>query len=117
MDSIAECQKNLLKKYPEIDFSNVEIFLEDYKIVPDIYHLILSFLEGKIQNSFSKGKHFVLITLSLKSDILHAKTILEEIIVTHDVLIRVNTDEKGFIEHLIFSDIHNTGIFLFQKLN
>ena len=30
---------------------------------------------------------------------------------------RVDTDEKGLIEHLIFSDIQNTGVFLLKRLN
>jgi len=109
-------QNNALQNFPELQiFANAEMILDEIKLVPGLFNTILSFLDNKILDSKVQTKHIILITFEEKADISKAMKKLkgeDRVPQAHDILIRVDTDVKGNIQRLIFSDLQDTGVYI-----
>lgn len=103
-------------------FNGAESILDDSPLSLGSFNSILNFLNNKIQSLMQgNSKHMVLITLREKADMSEATKLIKQenfvIPQTHDILLRIDTNNTGNIRRIIFSDLQETGLHIIDAIS
>jgi len=103
IQSVASLQEEALKNNADLQiFTNHDKVLSEESLTLKSFEIILEYLGNKLLNSGSANtKHIMLITLEDKSS-------------AHDLIVRVDTVDNGYISRVIFSDLQDTGLYVIK---